>query len=356
MAGRRWAMLVGASAYEFFRPLKYSASDAADFARSLWEDLGFTEETTLLLTDVEEHEPYHNPTRSAIIHSLCLLENEDSKLYRDRQVAPITEDDLFVFYFSGHGVRTPEGEEFLLSMDASDQAVTDTALDIDDLMRRIENLPCRHKILFIDACRAELDDDDGAKTPDLPPGVGAKKLARPGFATFYSCDPKGRSYEIDDEDIRHGSFTYCLLQAVKDSKVKTLAELNNYLLSRVPSLNAARNKRPQQPFFVPNPLDMASLELFTFQERLDLSELMQGTTKLVEDDVIDIEWWEKIGSFLQEVERGQAADVVLRMKILNDLLQGTTSFERFRGRWALTERFTRSVREAKPQVMGPPNG
>lgn len=348
-------MLVGASAYEYFRPLKYSASDAADFGMSLREHLGFTEETTLLLTDVEEHKPHHSPTRNAILHSLCLLENPDSTIYRDREIAPIAEEDLFVFYFSGHGVRTDEGGEFLLSIDASDQTVTDTALDLDDLTRRIDNLPCIHKVLFIDACRSELDDDDGAKAPDLAPGVGAKKLERPGFATFYSCDPKKRSYEIDDDDIKHGSFTYCLLQAVEDPKVKTLGELSKFLASRVPSLNTGRNKRPQQPFFVPNPADMSDLELFTFQDKIDFSGLMQHTKKLVADDVIDVDWWEKIASFLQEVERGVAEDVDLRMKILNDFLQDATTFERFKDRWAMAEKWTPSVREAKPQVMPAPN-
>ena len=348
-------MLVGAGGYQWFRQLKFAAFDAADFATALREHLGFTQETMLLLTDVDDHEPVFAPTRNAILHTLSMLGNADSKFYSDRAVAPIDEEDLFLFYFSGHGVCTADGEEFLLPLDASDQDVPVTGLDLDDLMQRISKLPCKHKVLFLDACRSELEDEEGAKGANGSKGVGTNRLKRPGLATFYSCDPRKRSYEIDDEDIKHGSFTHCLLAAVEDPEVKTLGELNSYLVSRVPRLNAARKKRPQQPFFVPEPVDMSDLDLFALRRRrVDVNELKEQVARLATDEVIDLDWWEKIASFLNELEEGRAENAVLRRKILADFLGNPKAVDQFKGRWALTEKGTSSVREDKPQVLPPP--
>ena len=351
MADRRWALLVGAREYEFYRPLKYSAADAADFASELTKHLGFTRDTMMLLTDEPKQQPDAPPTRSKLFHSLGLLSNPDSEHYVKKHIQPIGEDDLFVFYFSGHGLNSADGEEFLLLTDASDQQIADTSVNIGELVKLIGNLPCRHKILFIDACRAEFDEDDGAKAAGSAKGIGTWQPDREGLATFYSCDPKDRSYEIDA--LGHGSFTHCLIEAVTDREVVTLDDLAKHLASRVPVLNVEKGKDIQQPFFVPNPADMAALPLFAIQEKVktvDVDDLLQQASDLHAEGVIDFEWWDKIFSFQAELKDGTATNPSIRRSILKRFLRRDMTLADFEARWMSTEKPTPSVRETKPQV------
>jgi uncharacterized caspase-like protein len=348
MPDRRWALLVGASKYDFFTSLKYSADDAADFAAALRDNLGFTSDTMLLLSDGPAHAANYKPTRASIFHALASLAKSDSPYYVDNQLDPIQEDDLFVFYFSGHGLRAPNGDEYLLSVDASDQSISDTAVNLGELAKQIANLPCRHKILFIDACRSEFDEE-GAKDPAPPPGIGDLRVDREGIATFYSCDPRHRSYEIDD--LKHGSFTYCLLEAVSDPTVNSLGELNAYLTSRVPGINAKGGKRAQKPFLIPNPADMLDLRLFAAQEqKVDLDELMDLANAALENEIIEYELWDQLTTFLADAKQGGGTNVKIRTKLLHLFFRNDLNVEELVARWQRTERPTAPVRESKPQV------
>jgi uncharacterized caspase-like protein len=348
---RRWGFFVGANAYEHFRPLRYSAADAVDFGAALKDHLGFTPETTMLLSDMDGPEVDFKPTRNAMLHALAVLADSDSEYYVRHELTPIQEDDVFVFYFSGHGLRTSDGDELLLPVDASDRCPADTGVHLAEVTRQIANLPCAHKVLFIDACRSELEDEEGSRGLAAAPGIGERQVDRDGFATFYSCDPRDRSYEIGDEDIRHGSFTYCLLEAVTDPTISTLEQLNTYLASRVPKLNVDRGKRPQKPFFVPNPAEMNHLPLFAVPEvKTEWDLLIQKTTELHEKKAIPIEWWDKVTGALEDAKEGEGVNVETRKSILQWLIDGQLTFTEFERRWRRTEKTTRSLREVKPQV------
>jgi hypothetical protein len=348
---RRWGFFVGANSYEHYRPLKFSAVDAADFGAALRTHLGFSTETTLLLTDDDTHEVDFKPTRNSILHALAVLADSDSEYYVEHDLSPIQEDDVFVFYFSGHGVRTAEGDELLLPIDASDRCPEDTAVNLGGVVKQIANLPCRHKVMFIDACRSELYDDEGARDASVPPGIGEWQVDREGFATFYSCDPRHRSYEIDADEIKHGSFTFCLLEAVTNPDVKTLGELNSYLAARVPKLNTNHGKRPQKPFFVPNPAEMLDLTLFAVPEiETDFDQLIELITARHEDGDITYEWWDKITASLVEAKAGRGINVHTKKKILTRFLDRQLTLEELEDRWRLTEKTTRPLGEKKPQV------
>ena len=64
---------------------------------------------------------------------------------------------------------------------------------------------------------------------------------------FFSCNPEEQSWEIENS-IKHSSFTYCLLQAIRGGKCTTAAELDAYLLEEVPLLNDKFHKDAQRPY------------------------------------------------------------------------------------------------------------
>jgi uncharacterized caspase-like protein len=352
---RRWALVVGAGGYEFFNSLEYSVDDAIDFRDSLVRHLNFDSERVVLLADSETTDAQFKPTRNYIFHHLGAFSNPDSPYYLTHDFEPIGEDDLFVFYFSGHGLRTESGQQYLLPMEASNQDVTKTAVLLEEVVTGIEQLPCRHKVLFIDACRADLEGV-GAKGPIENEGFGGLEVVdREGLATFYSCDPKQRSYEI--KDLKHGTFTHELLQAVLHTRVNTLKELDEHLKSRVPRLNAQHGKPPQKPFCHPNPADMLELPLFRIFEEAGVNEtdelVAMANALFDQKKYEDLDWWEKLTGVWEE---DHAYNLELKKAILRRFYAGEMEFPEFQIRWLRSEKHIPSVRAAGPEVGIGPNG
>ncbi len=353
---RRWALVVGAGGYEFFNSLDYSVDDAIDFRDSLVEHLKFDSEKVVLLADSDKTGAQYKPTRNYVFHHLGAFSNPDSPYYVKHGFEPIGEDDLFVFYFSGHGMRTEEGEQYLLPMEASNESVTQTGVLLDEVVKGIEKLPCRHKVLFIDACRADIEGA-GARGPSSGEGFGGLEVVdREGLATFYSCDPKQRSYEV--EDLKHGTFTYELLQAVLHAEVNTLHDLDKHLKSRVPRLNVEHGKPPQKPFCHSNPTDMLDLPLFRlFVEAKisDTDELVAMANALFEQGKIDdLDWWEKLAGVWEEP---RAYNLELKKAILRRFYAGEMDFREAQARWQRSEKHIPTVRAVQPEIgIGPDGG
>lgn len=352
MNGHRWALVVGACEYEFHPSLKFAASDAVAFADALVVSLGFDRKRVLVLADGDENSIDYSPTRRNIFHTLGLLGDKHSNLYRDRNIDPIGEDDQFVFYYSGHGIRRNR-DEFLLPVDTSDYAITETAVPLEEVVERIEKFPCKHKVLFLDACREQFYPDDGAKAIGGAKGIGQRQIVdREGLATFYSCDPGQLSYEI--EDLEHGSFTYCLLEAVKHPEVNTLGELDDFLKSRVPQENEKAKKTLQQPFSVPSPSDMLKVALLRLaQIPTDRERLVEMTTELANKGMLDVDWW---GKLCNVWEGGDAPNFELKRAIFERLYQGKATLDEFHTNWRRTERYTPSAPASKPDLPFPQTG
>jgi uncharacterized caspase-like protein len=346
MNGNRWALVVGACDYEFHPSLRFAASDAVAFADALVGSLAFDRKRVLVLADTDKGPVDYTPTRRNIFHALGLFGNKSSRLYSDRNLDPIDVADQFVFYYSGHGIRHDRAE-FLVPVDASDCAITETAVPLEEVVARIDKLPCQHKVLFLDACREQFFPEDGSKAISGAKGIGDRELVkRRGLATFYSCDPGQLSFEIDD--LEHGSFTYCLLEAVKDREINTLGELDRYLKAHVPTQNSKANKALQQPFSVPSPSEMLDVDLLRVALiATDSQRLMEMTTELANEDVIDPEWWAKLCDIW---DTGQAANYALKRRIFERLYDRKSTVEEFQRDWNRTERYTASASPAKPDL------
>lgn len=345
MNGNRWALVVGACDYEFHPSLRFAASDAVAFANALVTSLGFDRKRVLVVADGGKDSVDYAPTRRNIFHALGLFGDKNSRLYRDRELDPIDVADQFVFYYSGHGIQH-DSREFLVPVDTSDCAITETAVPLEAVVARIDRLPCQHKVLFLDACREQFRPYDGSKAIGAK-GIGDRQLVnRPGLATFFSCDPGQLSYEIDD--LEHGSFTYCLLEAVKDREINTLGELDRYLKAHVPTQNSKANKNLQQPFSVPNPSDMLDVDLLRLALiPTDSERLMEMTNELANDEVIDIEWWAKLCNIW---DTGEAANYELKRRIFERLYRRESTVEEFQRDWNRTERYAASASPAKPDL------
>lgn len=243
---RKRAVVIGVDEYQHITPLKYCGSDAREVASAFRDSLEFKEEDILVLTT----DSPHKPNRNDIIREVGTFLQQDIK-----------DDELLVFYFSGHGMRDPRSKrDYLLPLDASLVDAKEEGLSVEYLVDKLSDTGCKNIVMFIDACRE--DFDEGGKAVGTS-GVGEFSrgaVDREGLVTFFSCDPKEKSYEI--EELGHGSFTYCLLEAIKKGDCATVALIDKFLGNEVPRVNKRYGKTLQRPFTVIKPQEKSELKLF----------------------------------------------------------------------------------------------
>lgn len=236
----KWAILIGPTEYQYVKPLKYCAKDVTEVGQRLRDTLDFPATNILeFATGLQ-----YKPERSAIYHQLGAL----------LKSGQIKEDDLLLFYFSGHGIR--EKKDYLLPVDASPNNLKNTGIEVEDLVDQLTDTKCKNVVMFIDACREAVS---GAKGQTAIGEDSRSIAARKGVLSFFSCDPEDLSYEI--EDLGHGSFTYCFLEALKSGRCVTAAEVYDYLLREVPLTNQRYHKPPQKPFAIIVPDEKRQLRL-----------------------------------------------------------------------------------------------
>ena len=167
--------------------------------------------------------------------------NIDNEL--KRAIAGLDEEDLFVFYYAGHGFHGVGGNR-ITAWDTHAHNVEGTTLLLRDvLFDRLNASRCTRSLAFIDAC--------ATKFKELIPGrdvisvLDIKELA--GFleperysGIFLSCEPGQKSYPADRH--RHGVWTHFLLQALRGEAEEALGRdrylmdtsLRDYLGQEVP--------------------------------------------------------------------------------------------------------------------------
>lgn len=245
---QRWAVLVGIDRYQAgdqIPALHCAVSDARELARVLIERCGFRVEEVFLFCNEEA-------TRQEIWRRLGWIKDHARP------------EDVFLFFFAGHGV-TRGGRGYLLPHDTdptNDISVQTSALSVEEMHQILAEIPAEKKLLFLDACRAPLREEEQGRaltentlTDALSRGFLLKP--RPGgaaqsvAATFFACSPGQRSYEWREKE--HGFFTYFLLQglqgAAADAAGKvTPVSLATYLVEEVPRAQAQTLQQDQAPW------------------------------------------------------------------------------------------------------------
>lgn len=131
---RRVALAIGINQYKDYPHLEYAAPDAESIA-GVFKTYGFDE--VILITDKDAH-------RRRIINELLRLK------------VSARADDLFVFYFAGHGqtVSSPDRGEmgYLIPTDCMRGSETDQAISMGIIKDIADTMPNRHLLFLVDAC------------------------------------------------------------------------------------------------------------------------------------------------------------------------------------------------------------
>lgn len=176
-------------------------------------------------------------------------------------ISQASEEDVFVFYFAGHGVLEKDSQDrdqyYLCPVDVTQLygnsvLLEDKALSAEKLKELSRNVKAQKQLVLLDACQS-----GGAARAFSYRGSGEEKaiiqLARStGMTVIAASDSEQYASEV--EELGHGIFTYCLLQAldgiadgtVGDKKV-TVGEIRVWLEEQIPELSKKHKGTVQYP-------------------------------------------------------------------------------------------------------------
>ncbi|MGA2114541.1 MAG: caspase family protein [Bryobacteraceae bacterium] len=329
---KKWAILIGVDEYPYVPKLHYCRNDVVELGCTLRDTLEFPRECVF-----EFHEESElKPERLQIFRKLGEL----------RDSGQVGENDLLLFYFSGHGMNAGN-KDYLLPIEASAKDVKTLGISVESLVSSLKETGSKNVAMFIDACR-ELDT--GSKGTVSLGADSADVVAKEGIVAFFSCDPRDRSYEIDA--LKHGSFSYGLLEAIKQG-FENVSQLEGYLRKRVPQINTSYLKPPQQPYAVFQPPERGSLKiLYNRKNRIAAAQrfdsLITALLDLLDSGTIDNDDFNGALEFLVQMKETQPGqEDKTKLHLVESLAKGKLNAKAFHAGWQIRDR----ARSAAPQIQ-----
>jgi hypothetical protein len=216
---------VGVSEYPGRLRLEYAAKDAQVLVRTLRQVSAplFGNVRVRLLTN-------EKGTRRDILSGLTWLRRE------------MTQRDVCVIFFSGHGAKDSAGNFYLVPVDYGDtEDLLATGVSGSQFKDALAAIPGRVLVL-LDACHAGAAGGDTRKaahglTDDL-----IRDLVTDDYGVIVMCSSMGREYSMESEKHQQGYFTLALVEALtgkadyNQDGVVYLTEADAYLCDRVKEL------------------------------------------------------------------------------------------------------------------------
>jgi WD40 repeat protein len=164
----------------------------------------------------------------------------------------IRKEDVFVFFYAGHG-SVENGVFYFITSEITglyQQEKLQNALQVNELQEKFKLLSALKQVVFVDACHS----GSSVETLAMRGATEEKALAQlsrsSGVHVMASSESEQQSAEI--KSLGHGVFTYVLLEALNgkadgapaDSKI-TVYEIKSYIDDQVPevSFNLIRHKQ-----------------------------------------------------------------------------------------------------------------
>jgi hypothetical protein len=241
---RLYALIVGVNKYQNPRyELNYATPDAGAIKSQLEASkssiLESVEVTTLFDNDV---------TKEKINQSFSELSKK------------IGEQDIFIFYYAGHGTMHEAGgnqEFFIVPHDVTqlygnEDMLRQKAVSAAELRQLSMNLNAQKQIYIIDACHSA-SALSAAATRGAAEEIAIAQLAR-STGTFWLTAAGSDQFATEFQELGHGVFTYSLLEALQgkdqgssaDGSI-TIREISSYIERRVPELSQQYKGKPQYP-------------------------------------------------------------------------------------------------------------
>jgi WD40 repeat protein len=162
--------------------------------------------------------------------------------------------DVFIFYYAGHGVIAGNKEFYLVPNDVTDlknvdEALKEHGIEAKDLQQYAINIQAQKQLFILDACQsaaafADMLSDDGNQQKNIA-------LVARSTGTHWMAASGAQQFANEFSTLGHGAFTYVLLQALKgeaaNKNMITVDGLKTYMQNGVPALMKKYNGSQQIP-------------------------------------------------------------------------------------------------------------
>jgi hypothetical protein len=175
----------------------------------------------------------------------------------------MNKDAVVIVYFAGLASVSSTGETFLVPYDGT-ATTTSRAYPLKDLEAALSRLKAKQTVFLFDGIVSRMGPDSRTKTA-LP------QWNPTGSSTLHVIGTSGIGRGLEDDQHRHGLFTYYLLRALRgeadtnqDGDV-TLGETVTYLSQKVRWASKTHMNQEQRPFAVPaiRPTDPSAALILT---------------------------------------------------------------------------------------------
>ena len=198
VSAKRRALIIGASNFEHLGKLDYASSDAEHFRDALLNGFKFTPNSIRFISDSPTC--VEKPNSATITKAL-------NELLAD---PTLDKGDLFILFFSGHGMGKADTDYFCATDTKLDDVET-TGLPVKKVIETLKASGLRNILIIADACRAGEESTFGNQLTNL-----ARKT---NIAVLLGCEPGKKSYEAPA--LHSGVFTYFLLKSLSNPKNRT---------------------------------------------------------------------------------------------------------------------------------------
>jgi uncharacterized caspase-like protein len=235
---RQWAVLIGVENYQHAAPLRHTANDVRELARTLLDRGGFDAECVQEMSDGAAEEGLR-PTRANLLAQL------------PKALAKPAGDDRLIVYFSGHGFRDAHGRLYVAPVDFDPKNPAESGIAVDWLREKLGACKAAFKLLILDACHAgsEKGAFDEVEPSAAVLGEPFRDLA--GVVTLASSRADEKSQVWDER--KQSLFSYWLIQGLKGNAdengdgVIDIDELYKYVHRAVTRSAKAKFDRTQTP-------------------------------------------------------------------------------------------------------------
>ena len=163
-------------------------------------------------------------------------------------------EDVFIFYYAGHGVIGSDKEFYLVPSDVSNLKNVQAELEQKGIAAKLLqqfaiDIQAQKQLFILDACQSA-GAFEALLTNDATQQKNIALVAR-STGTHWIAASGAQQYANEFSSLGHGAFTFVLLEALKGAASKndmiTVNNLKNYLQQAVPELMKKYHGSPQYP-------------------------------------------------------------------------------------------------------------
>jgi hypothetical protein len=180
-------------------------------------------------------------------------------------------NDKVIIAFSGHGLYSKKFQYFLSTYNMDFDNPEKGGLPYEQLYDLLDGIPARKKLMFIDACNSgeldtailkaygtlksalQIEGVKGAIVSNVDTGrVGMQQLyeltqelfvdVRKTAGANVIAASSALEFAKEEDSLRNGVFTYCILEAFRENKTLTVNQLKQIVETRVPQITKGLQK------------------------------------------------------------------------------------------------------------------